>query len=64
VNPPGLRRGARPEHGRKASIGRAVFHLAGRQPVDIEFGIQAGAAAPRRTRLSPDLNAVTRCLPA
>ena len=34
-----------PEHGRKASIGCPVFHLAGRQPVDIEFGTKASAAA-------------------
>ncbi len=35
-----------PGHGRKASIGRPVFHLAGRQPVDIEFDTKAGAAPP------------------
>src|ERR1039457_238545 len=35
-----------PEHGRKASIGRPVFHLAGRQPVDSEFDTKASAAPP------------------
>src|ERR1022692_1532863 len=39
-----------PEHGRKASFDHPAFHLARRQPVDVEFDVLAGAAAP-----APDL---------
>src|SRR6266851_10298585 len=39
-----------PEHGREAGVGHPALYLVGRQPVDVEFDAEAGAAAP-----APDL---------